>query len=126
MTDIDVTHAFQHKELTPIIGKPHYDALKIVETELRDNALTIKSNVNGGNVGWAGLILRDDDYQTLTGHNFVPPPQPPPLRVPGLLTTAQITVLVNAHKEATREYKTYREALKHYAQCLFKHLTRNL
>ena len=75
----DITNAFPHKELTPIIGRPTYEAIRRMEDEMKKDALTVKTNMDGGNVGLVGIILANAKYTQLTGHGFIPPPQPPPL-----------------------------------------------
>jgi hypothetical protein len=48
---------FQHKVLTKIHGKPTYESLQNISTELKANASSVPSTLGGGQNGHLGLLL---------------------------------------------------------------------
>jgi hypothetical protein len=48
---------FQHKVLTRIYGKPIYETLQALATEIKANAALVPSTLGGGQYGHLGLIL---------------------------------------------------------------------
>jgi hypothetical protein len=93
---------FQHKLLTKVVGRPTYESLQLLSTEIKANASSVPSTLGGGLYGHLGLILSDERYATLA--NSVPwitPPNPGPFVPPNPATAAQL----EAAKDVWREHK---------------------
>ena len=56
---------FQHKVLTQVHGKPHFESLKIILDELKANASPVTSTLGDGMFGHLGLLLSATRYATL-------------------------------------------------------------
>ena len=50
---------FQHKVLTKVHGKPMYETLQVLTTELKANAGSVPSTLGGGSHGHLGFLLSD-------------------------------------------------------------------
>ena len=81
---------FQHKVLTRVYGKPHFESLKILLDELKDNASSVTSTLGGGMYGHLGLLLSATRYATLSATTFVTPLNSGPFDPPVLGTGPQI------------------------------------
>jgi hypothetical protein len=93
---------FQHKVLSKIHGKPTYESLQNVLTELKANASSVPSTLGVGNNGHLGLLLSDPRYTTLA--NTIPwitPVNPGPFVPPAAGTGPQI----EAERDVWRELK---------------------
>jgi hypothetical protein len=74
---------FQHKVLSKIHGKPEYESLQLLATELKANAGSVPSTGGGGLHGHLGMILSAPRYATLAGTvPWVPPANPGPYEPP--------------------------------------------
>ena len=56
---------FKYKTPTPIQGAPSNKTLKQLKTELRANASSVESKLGGGDHGYLGLVLTDQEYATI-------------------------------------------------------------
>jgi hypothetical protein len=56
---------FQHKVLTRVHGKPTYEAIQNLLTELKANASSVPSTLGGGQYGHLGLLISDTRYNAL-------------------------------------------------------------
>jgi hypothetical protein len=56
---------FQHKVLTRVHGKPTYEAIQNLLTELKANASSVPSTLGGGKYGHLGLLISDIRYNAL-------------------------------------------------------------
>ena len=93
---------FQHKLLTRIHGKPIYETLQSLATEIKANAASVPSTLGGGQYGHLGLILSVDRYATLANTiPWVSPPNPGPFAPPANGTGPQL----EAAKDVWRELK---------------------
>ena len=93
---------FQHKVLTRIHGKPIYETLQTLATEIKANAASVPSTLGGGQYGHLGLILSVDRYATLADTiPWVSPPNPGPFAPPANGTGPQL----EAAKDVWRELK---------------------
>ena len=81
---------FQNKVLTRVHGKPHFESLKILLGELKDNASSVTSTLVGGMYGHIGMLLSATRYATLSATTFVTPLNPGPFNPPVLGTGPQI------------------------------------
>ena len=72
---------FKYSISTSITGEPTHKSLKRLKTELPANAISIDTDLGGGNHGYLGLVLTDVEYARIT-----PTPLPfVPLNFPGPL-----------------------------------------
>jgi hypothetical protein len=97
---------FQHKVLTKIHGKPTYESLQNVSTELKANASSVPSTLGGGQNGHLGLLLSDARYITLA--ETVPwatPGNPGPFAPPEAGTGPQIAAAKDVWKELKQDFE---------------------
>ena len=96
---------FKYKTPTPIRGEPTHKSLKRLKLELQANASSVETDLGGGNHGYLGLILTDQEYATIP-HTapFVPPTYPAALNIPSDATQIQALQLKDEHQEAKRLY----------------------
>ena len=81
---------FQHKVLTGVHSKLHFESLNILLDELKANASSVTSNLGGGMYGHLGLLLSCIRYATLSATSFVSHTNPGPFNPPAQGTGAQI------------------------------------
>ena len=63
MTNVDyATTYFKYPVPSPIHGEPTNKTLKRLITESRANGSSIDTDLRGGNHGYLGLILTDQEY----------------------------------------------------------------
>ena len=60
-TDYAVSY-LKYPTLTPINGEPTNKSLKRLNTKLRANAISVDTNLGGGDHGYLGLVLTDAEY----------------------------------------------------------------
>lgn len=72
----NISKYFPQKTITPIIGTPSYETIRIIHTELNSNACTVRTNLGSGDHGHLGLTLKPDEYHKQTGTNFTSPSDP--------------------------------------------------
>ena len=92
---------FQHKVLTKVHGKPTYETLQVLATELKANAGSVPSTLGGGSHGHLGFLLSDIRYATL--QNTIPwvtPGNPGPFGPP-----AGTAAVIEAAKDVWKELK---------------------
>jgi hypothetical protein len=93
---------FQHKVLTRIHGKPTYESLQTLTTELKANAGSVPSTLGGGQHGHLGLLISPLRYAALVHTEpWVSPVNPGPFVPPAGGTGPQI----EAAKDVWRELK---------------------
>ena len=56
---------FKYKMPTPIRGEPTHKLLKRLKLELQSNASSIETDLGGGNHGYLGLVLTEEEYATI-------------------------------------------------------------
>ena len=81
---------FNHKVLTRVHGKLHFEYIKIILDELKSNTSSVISTLGGGIYGHLGLLVSDIRYVTLSATAFVSPTNPGPFNPPAQGTGAQI------------------------------------
>ena len=75
-TDYAATY-FPYRSPTPIQGEPTYKALKRLKNELRANASSVDCDLGGGDHGYLGLILTEEEYTRIAPDDpFVAPEFP--------------------------------------------------
>ena len=94
MTNGTVDYAasyFKYTTPTPIRGKPTNKTLKRLKNELQANASSIESDLGGGDHGFLGLVLTDEEYETVPGTQpFEAPTYPSALTIPGNATPIEV------------------------------------
>lgn len=88
---IDYTSSyFKHKTPTPIRGPPINKALKRLKLELQLNSSSVETDLGGGNHGFLGLVLSDQEHATTPSMQpFVLPNYPAPLNISNNTTSMQ-------------------------------------
>ena len=111
---------FKFKTPTPIRREPTHKSLKRLKLELQANASSVETDLGGGNHGYLGLVLTDDEYASIPHTQpFVAPNYPPPLLIPATSTQIQAIELKEQHGEAKRLYlecKNVEKALLRHIQ----------
>ena len=120
-TRIDyATTYFPYNTPTPIQGEPTYKALKRLKNELRANASSVDTDLGGGDHGYLGLVLTDEEYAKVApNHPFVPPEFPGPLVIPPRTDIVDAMNMRETHKRDTALYRECREVEK----ALMRHIT---
>ena len=102
----NIIESFPNSSIPIIEGEPTYDKIKQIKKLLIENASSIQTTLGGGNYGYLGLILKLAKYQTVTGHQFQPHPNPGALPVIPHGTTQHQILSANAqHKESLRLWR---------------------
>ena len=102
----NIIDSFPNSSIPIIEGEPACETLKRNEKLLIENASSIQSTLGGGNHGYLGLILKPAKYQTVTGQQFNPHPNPGALPViPAGATQHQILSANAQHKESLRIWR---------------------
>ena len=71
-----------YKVLTRIHGEPTYETLQQLVKELKANAMSVYSNLSGGNFGHLGLVISPASYGLLSTTAFTRPTHPGALNIP--------------------------------------------
>lgn len=97
---------FQHKVLTRIHGKPTYESLQNILTELKANASSVPSNIGGGIHGHLGLLVSNARYAALP-HTipWVSPGNPGPFAPPAAGTAPQIEAAKDVWKDLKQTFE---------------------
>ena len=64
---------FKYKTPTPIQGTPTNKTLKRLKQELRANASSVETDLGGGDHGYLGLVLTEQEYQAVSNDPFEAP-----------------------------------------------------
>ena len=95
-------------------------ALKRLKLELQANASSVETDLGGGEHGYLGLVLTDQEYATIPDTQpFAPPMHPGPLNTPKNATPIQALNLKDQHSEERRLYlecKNVEKALMRHMQ----------
>ena len=98
-----IIEGFPYSSVEKIKGELLYHSIKEVEWKLIKNVLSFPSELEGGNYGYLGLILKLAKYQLVTGETFTPYSNPDSL--PTFLansTQPQIVQISNTYIEQLR------------------------
>ena len=111
---------FKYKTPTPIRREPTNKALKRLKLELQSNASSVETDLGGGNHGYLGLVLTDEEYVTIPHTQpFIAPNYPLLLVILATSTPIEALELKDRHQEAKRlylEYKNAKKALQRHIQ----------
>ena len=105
---------FKYPTPTPIRGEPTYESLKRIREELCANASSVESELGGGDHGYLGLVLTDQEYAELSRSppQFVAPQFPGALSIPESAGPVQALGLRSTHEESLRQYRECRNVEK--------------
>ena len=109
---------FKYKTPTPIQGTPTNKTLKRLKQELRANASSVESDLGGGDHGYLGLVLTNEEYATVSNTAFKAPAYPAALHIPN--GTDQVTAL-NIREIHKDEKRAYYES-KNVEKALLRHI----
>ena len=123
-TRVDYASAyFPYKSPISIQGEPTYETLKRLKNELRANASSADSDMGGGDDGYLGLVLTEEEYAKVAPERpFVAPEYPGKLTIPPRTDVIDTMNLWEAHGRDLTLYREYREV--EYA--LLRHITREV
>ena len=111
---------FLYPKPTPIQGEPTYKALKRLKNELRANSSSVDSDLGGGDHGYLGLVLNEQEYSRVAPNTpFIAPMFPGPLNIPRGTDTIDA---INIRKEHKRNLGLYREC-REVEKALVRHIT---
>ncbi|CAB9496446.1 hypothetical protein SEMRO_5_G004200.1 [Seminavis robusta] len=119
----DPLQSFKYNTLTPIVGQPTRNSIKILEKENRDNAHNIYSTRGTGGEGHLRLcyttLAEYNARDIMLGRHWVDPVHPGPRAdIPPGATAAQIAQRISAYKFDLKEFETFKQtelALLHHA-----------
>ena len=118
-TDYAATY-FPYRSPTPIQGEPTYKALKRLKNELRANASSVDCDLGGGDHGYLGLILTEEEYTRIAPDDpFVAPEFPGTLVIPRGTDTIDAMNIRETHKQNMSAYRECREV----ERSLIRHIT---
>ena len=110
---------FKYKIGILIRGEPTNKALKRLKLELQANASSVETDLEGGDHGYCGLVLTDQEYALIPGTQpFIPPMYPSPLDIPNDATPIQVLNLKDQHSEERYLYLEY----KNVEKALMRHI----
>ena len=111
---------FKYKTPTPIRGVPTHKALRRLKTELQANVSSIETDLGGGDHGYLGLVLTNEECAAVPDTEpFIPPPYPGNLTIPATATAIEALQLKDQHAEQKRvwlEWKNVEKALLRHTQ----------
>jgi hypothetical protein len=107
-TPNELIMGFPHNSLPEVTGEPTFEDLKIIHRYLNTNAMSVSSYEGGVRQDHFCLIIMNDEYLALATDVFTAPENPGAIPVHAdNATAARIAEANQAHKEATRVYRTY-------------------
>ena len=95
----DYTTKFQYKELTPIRGQPTLDTILQLYRQVERNAESVPTKLGGGQLGYLGLVLHNEDYKSIPNVEPFRRPEDPgtfTVRLPRASRTTSTTGTVTA------------------------------
>ena len=99
-----IREGFHYLTLDRQPGLPSYNTISSVQTLLKTNAVTVPSQLGGGQHGFLGLVFNATLYFTFTSTYFIQPTNPETVAIiPPGSTGPQINIIVCNHKEQLRE-----------------------
>ena len=95
---------FEYENLTSITGEPDFSSLTKLKNELKANAQSVPTTLGGGNLGFLGLILTDDEYALISDTPFERPERPTVLVFPTGTTTLQSKMIEDRYRRGILTY----------------------
>jgi hypothetical protein len=99
---------FEHPDLSRIIGIPTYETLHTLNQELKSNAISVHSNLGGGQHGHLGLVVSPNAYALLSNIPYDRPGHPAPLDIPQNATHHLQKLLERTHQDELRLFHEVR------------------
>ena len=99
---------FPKPDLTRTPGRPTYESLHNMQLELKANAISVHSNLGGGNHGHLGLLMTDPQYALVSNTAYVRPVHPGVLVLPNGATRVQSDAFQRTHDETLRVFHEVR------------------
>ena len=99
---------FPKQDLTRCPGRPNYESLHQMQLELKANAISVHSNLGGGNHGHLGLLMTDPQYTLIVNTPYVRPVHPGIFVLAGGETRVQADAFQCAHDETLRVFHEVR------------------
>ena len=94
---------FKYKIPTPMCGEPTHKSLKRLKLELQANASSVETDLRGGNHGYLGLALTDQEHALIPNTQpFIVPNYPLPLVILANTMQIQALELKEQHEEEKR------------------------
>ena len=106
-TNYRETH-FAYPDLTRVIGCPTYDTLHNLKNEIKANALSVHSNLGGGQHGNLGLVISPAAYTRVSNVPYVVPIHPGELLIPEGTTRHVADHQARTHSEELRVFHEIR------------------
>ena len=107
---------FEKPDLTPVIGKPDYETLYQTIVDLRTNAISVHSNLGGGNHGHLGLLMSPAQYAVESQVPFIRPTHPGALNIPVATARHLADQMEREYKENLRVFHEVRGVEKALTQ----------
>jgi hypothetical protein len=99
---------FEHPDLSRIIGIPTYETLHTLNQELKSNAMSVHSNLGGGQHGHLGLVVSPNAYALLANMPYARPGHPAPLAIPQNASHHLQNLLERTHQDELRVFHEVR------------------
>ena len=90
---------FEHPGLTKIISVPDYGNLHLLHKEIKDNSISVHSNVEGGKHVYLGLVVSPTSYVLISNTPFFRTVHTGTLVIP-------VAATLHDQDELKRQYKT--------------------
>jgi hypothetical protein len=109
MMSVDsMINGFPVPTLPKIEGRPTYDTITALATEIHRNTASIQSELGGGANGHLGISLNPPVYATVSATAWMNPPNPGTLPIiPPTATQVAIRALERQHEESLRMWRTH-------------------
>ena len=113
--DYAATH-IKYPTPIPINGESINKSVKRLKDELRANGSSVDTDLGGGDHGYLGLILTDEEYARIspTPTPFKAPLCPGTLQIDATATPTEAIHAREVHKEKIRLYRECKNVGKHY------------
>jgi uncharacterized ParB-like nuclease family protein len=99
---------FEHPDLSRIIGIPTYETLHTLNQELKSNAMSVHSNLGGGQHGHLGLVVSPNACALLANMPCARPGHPAPLAIPQNASHHLQNLLERTHQDGLRVFHEVR------------------
>ena len=99
---------FPKQDLTRYPGRPNYESLHQMQLELKANAISVHSNLGGGNHGHLGLLMTNQQYTLIVNTPYVRPVHPGTFVLAGGEKRVQVDALQRTHDEIIRVFHEVR------------------
>ena len=102
---VDYTTYFEFPTLDKIHGEPTFATLLRMKKQLKANAISVTSDLGGGQFGHLGLVLTPQEYALLSPVPYARPAHPGALVIPAGTAQHEAIRLRDEHKETIRLFR---------------------